>query len=59
MSKVSMIRLPDAVGEEIQKIADSKGLHFATVVRSIVVEHLNESVPAKNPAKTRAGTATP
>lgn len=57
MVKSTMLRLSDKTAGEVQKIADRKGLPFATVVKSIVVEHLNESIPAENPAKTAAGIA--
>ncbi len=36
-----MIRLPEWAGEEIEKIADRKGLHFATVIREMICEQLN------------------
>ncbi len=51
-----MLRLPDHVGEEIQRLADRKGLPFVTVVKEIVCEHVNRIVPAVNPGKTPADT---
>lgn len=59
MVKLTLLRLPDKTAGEVQKIADRKGLPFATTVKEMICEHLNDSVPAKNPAKTRAGTTTP
>lgn len=47
MTKVSMIRLPDKAAREIEKIADRKGLPFATVIKEIVCEHLSGNAPAK------------
>ncbi|MDO8727225.1 MAG: hypothetical protein Q7J35_14240 [Candidatus Methanoperedens sp.] len=58
MVRITLVRIPDSIGEEIDKIAESKGLAFATMIRSIVVEHLNESKPAVNPTKTTAGAAS-
>lgn len=58
MTKVTMIRLPDHVGEEIQRLADRKGLPFATVVKEIICEHVNMIAPAVNPGKTSADTNT-
>ncbi len=59
MTKLSMIRLPDKTAGEVQKIADRKGLPFATTVKELICEHLNESAPTENPTKTTAGTTTP
>ena len=58
MTKVTMVRLPDHVGEEIQRLADRKGLPFATVVKEIICEHVNKIGPAVNPGKTSADTNT-
>ncbi len=58
MSKVTMVRLPDNVGEEIQRLADRKGLPFATVIKEIICEHINMIEPAENPGKTSADTNT-
>ncbi len=52
MTKVTMVRLPDNVGEEIQRLADRKGLPFATVIKEIICEHINMIAPAENPGKT-------
>lgn len=40
MTKISIIRLSDKTGEEVEKYAQERGLAFATAVRCIVVEHL-------------------
>ncbi len=39
MTKVSLVRLPDKTGIEVQEYAQERGLAFATAVRCIVVEH--------------------
>ncbi len=44
--KLSLVRLPDKTGEEVQKYAQERGLAFATAVRCIVVEHLKEIASA-------------
>ncbi len=54
MTKVTMLRLPDRVGEEIQRMADLKGVPFATVAKEIICEHINGILPAVNPRKTPA-----
>lgn len=41
-TKITMIRLPKETAENVQKLADKNGLAFATMVRSIVIMHLNE-----------------
>ncbi len=43
MTRISLVRLPDKTGEEVQKYAQERGLAFATAVRCIVVEHLKEN----------------
>jgi len=45
MTKMTVIRLPDKTGEEVEKYAQERGLAFATAVRCIVVEHLKEIAP--------------
>lgn len=56
MSKVSLIHLPDWAGEEVEKIAQYKGIPFATAVRCIVVEYLRGTpVPT---AKFETGAAS-
>jgi hypothetical protein len=58
MTKISLIRLPDGVGEEVEKYAQERGLAFATAVRCIVVDHLKEKAPAVPAAKqATAGVA--
>lgn len=54
--KMSMIRLPDATGEEVEKYAQERGLAFATAVRCIVVEHL-KIIALATPCKDVASTA--
>jgi predicted DNA-binding protein len=39
MTKLTMVRLPDWAGKEVEKIAGRKGHPFATVIREIVVEY--------------------
>jgi hypothetical protein len=41
-TKISLVRLPDKTGREVQKYAEERGLAFATAVRCIVIEHLKE-----------------
>lgn len=54
-----MLRLPDKTAGEVQKIADRKGLPFATTVKELICEHLNESVPADTlPRDQRAASTT-
>lgn len=56
MTKMSVIRLSDKTGEEVDKYAKERGLAFATAVRCIVVEHLKEIAPASPQSKTDAAT---
>lgn len=48
--KVTMLRLPDSIGAEIQKIADKKGIPFATAVKEMICERIHEIAPAPQPA---------
>lgn len=57
MARTYLLRLPDAVGEEIEKIAKIRGQGYATVIKGIVCEHMNTNAPAVNPAKTSASAA--
>jgi len=57
MTKITMLRLPDAIGNEIQKKADRKGIPFATAVKEIICEHINNIAPLP-PAKIAAAHAT-
>lgn len=50
--RTSLIRLPDWAIKEIENIAQEKCLRFATVVRCIVIDHLNENAPGKHHGKT-------
>ncbi len=59
MAKLSLIRLPDKAGEEVEKYAQERGLAFATAVRCLVVERLKEIAPVANPAKMPADTNQP
>lgn len=44
--KITMLRLPDSIGAEIQKIADKKGIPFATTVKEMICERIHEIAPA-------------
>ncbi len=44
--KVTLLRLPDAIGTEIQKMADKKGIPFATAAKELICEQINEIVSA-------------
>jgi hypothetical protein len=57
MVKISLIRLPDEVGTEVEEYARERGLAFATAVRCIVVEHLKEIAPVPA-AKQATGVAS-
>ncbi len=57
--RMSMVRLSDRTGEEVEKYAQERGLAFATAVRCIVVEHLKVIAPAANPAKMPADASQP
>jgi predicted DNA-binding protein len=41
MARISLIRLPDREAAEVDKIADRKGLPFATTVRELICEYIN------------------
>lgn len=41
MTKTVMIRIPDNIAKEIEKLSDYKGIKFATVITEIVCEHIN------------------
>ncbi len=59
MTKFTLVRLLDWAGEELEKIAKRRGNPFATVVREIVVEYLNENAPGATSAKiNEPGAAT-
>ncbi len=45
MTKTSMVRLPDAAAEKVQQYATVHGLRFATAVRVLVINHLQETYP--------------
>jgi predicted DNA-binding protein len=42
MTKLTMLRLPDKTAEKIQKIADKKGLPFATYAKELICESLSK-----------------
>ena len=50
MPKSTLLRLPDWAGEEIEKIARNKGHPFVTVVREIIIDHLNKNAPGARSA---------
>jgi predicted DNA-binding protein len=42
MNKIIHIRLPNWAGEEIERIAERKGLAFATTAKELICEKLRE-----------------
>ena len=51
MNKVIHIRLPNWAGEEIEKIAERKGLAFATTAKELICEKLRE-LEERSPVKS-------
>jgi len=59
MTKMTVIRLPDTTGEEVEKYAKERGLAFATAVRCIVVEYLKIIAPTTTRKDVAGATNTP
>lgn len=45
MTKCSMVRLPDEVVEKVLEYGKRRGLRFATAVRCMIIDHLEETYP--------------
>lgn len=53
-----MVRLPQWAAVELKKIAERKGLPFATTIRELICERLREVAPAE-PRQEPASAAIP
>jgi predicted DNA-binding protein len=42
MTKVTMLRLPDKTAEKIQKMANKKGIPFATCAKELICERISK-----------------
>jgi len=59
MAKISLIRLPESTAAEVQKIADRKGLPFATTIRELICEIVNGKEETKKKHEIASGSPEP